>query len=308
MSAQVDNNKSGGNEMNGLKYIRTRCNLSLNSVADTLGVTRQALSMWETGKKDIPEQRKEQLADYFGIDKKYFGEITEEQKKVLLEKAMFRYIEDGQETYRYKPETGITGLGDIVAYFPPDEEQTMDEKYNAAQKKRKDILGRMDELMIGKKEYSITDQICSINRGERIFKDVSDLLQSMDIRNNYQKMLYYQTIAESLKAVKVAFGLITEEELVLNNQEDITIDNDVNVAKVALIIKECLDEKIDKIEIINREFQVNKKGKEEREKEKELVNKMSIEDGITYLEEKAKSLRRELEGRQIEKVTLGIKL
>ncbi|AMJ41438.1 hypothetical protein [Anaerotignum propionicum] len=77
---------------------------------------------------------------------------------------------------------------------------------------------------------------------------------------------------------------------------------------MALIIKECLDEKIDKIEIINREFQVNKKGKEEREKEKELVNKMSIEDGITYLEEKAKSLRRELEGRQIEKVTLGIKL
>lgn len=37
--------------MNGLKYIRTRCNLSLNELADILGVSRQALSMWETEKR-----------------------------------------------------------------------------------------------------------------------------------------------------------------------------------------------------------------------------------------------------------------
>jgi|GEM_PF-4262726 len=35
---------------------------------------------------------------------------------------------------------------------------------------------------------------------------------------------------------------------------------------------------------------------------------MSIEDGITYLEEEAKSFRRELEGRESEKVTLIIRL
>lgn len=75
--------------MNGLKYIRTRCNLSLNALADTMGITRQALSMWETGKKEIPEQRKEQLAQFFGIDKAYFGEITEAEKKELLERQCF---------------------------------------------------------------------------------------------------------------------------------------------------------------------------------------------------------------------------
>ncbi|MDD3137745.1 MAG: helix-turn-helix transcriptional regulator [Lachnospiraceae bacterium] len=82
--------------MNGLKYIRTRCNLFLNSLASTMGITRQALSMWENGKKEIPEQRKEQLAHFFGIEKAYFGEITELEKKVLLEKAMFRYKENGR--------------------------------------------------------------------------------------------------------------------------------------------------------------------------------------------------------------------
>ena len=86
--------------MNGLKYIRTRCNLSLNDVAEAIGVTRQALSSWENERKEIPEQRKKELADYFGIDAAYFGEIFEKEKKYLLEKAMFRYEEDGKETVK----------------------------------------------------------------------------------------------------------------------------------------------------------------------------------------------------------------
>ena len=77
--------------MNGLKYIRTRCNISLSELAEIIGVTRQALNSWENGKKDIPEQRREQLASFFGVEKEYFGEISEEKKKYLLEKAMFRY-------------------------------------------------------------------------------------------------------------------------------------------------------------------------------------------------------------------------
>ena len=54
--------------MNGLKFIRTQCNLSLNNVAQTLNVSRQIVSAWENGKKDIPKERKEQLANYFGIN------------------------------------------------------------------------------------------------------------------------------------------------------------------------------------------------------------------------------------------------
>lgn len=37
--------------MNGLKYIQTRCNISLNELAETIGVTRQSLSSWECNKK-----------------------------------------------------------------------------------------------------------------------------------------------------------------------------------------------------------------------------------------------------------------
>ena len=87
--------------MNGLRYIRKQCNFSLSQLAERLEVSRQIISAWENGKKEIPEMRKKQLADFFGIDKCFFDEISEEQKRILLDKAMFRYIEDGEETYRY---------------------------------------------------------------------------------------------------------------------------------------------------------------------------------------------------------------
>ena len=47
--------------MNGLRWLRIRCNLSTSELADQLGVTRQAVSSWESGKKAIPEKRKNQI-------------------------------------------------------------------------------------------------------------------------------------------------------------------------------------------------------------------------------------------------------
>ena len=52
--------------MNGLKFIRTRCNISLSELADTLDVSRQQVSAWETGIKPISQKRLSQLSKYFG--------------------------------------------------------------------------------------------------------------------------------------------------------------------------------------------------------------------------------------------------
>lgn len=149
--------------MNGLKYIRTRCNLSLNDVAEAIGVTRQALSSWENERKEIPEQRKKELADYFGIDAAYFGEIFEKEKKYLLEKAMFRYEEDGKETYRYKPQEGEKQLKRI--YFPGDDQLSLDERYIEAQKKKKELISDIEEaIKYTDNAGSIQSQIVCINR------------------------------------------------------------------------------------------------------------------------------------------------
>ena len=70
--------------MNGLKYIRTKCNYSQRALAEAMGVSRQAINMWENSKKLPSKERKEDLCNIFGIDNSdYFGELTVEQHQNL---------------------------------------------------------------------------------------------------------------------------------------------------------------------------------------------------------------------------------
>lgn len=75
--------------MNGLKYIRTRCNISLSELAEIIGVTRQALNSWENGKKDIPEQRREQLASFLVSKKNILGIYRKKKRNIFLKKRCF---------------------------------------------------------------------------------------------------------------------------------------------------------------------------------------------------------------------------
>lgn len=77
--------------MNGLKYIRTKCNYSQRALAEVMGVSRQAINMWENSKKLPSKERKEDLCNIFGIDNSdYFGEITDEQHQKLKELPIYR--------------------------------------------------------------------------------------------------------------------------------------------------------------------------------------------------------------------------
>ena len=50
--------------MNGLKYIRTKCNYSQRALAEVMGVSRQAINMWENSKKLPSKERKEDSMQY----------------------------------------------------------------------------------------------------------------------------------------------------------------------------------------------------------------------------------------------------
>ena len=76
--------------MNGLKFIRTRCNISLNELADILDVSRQQVSAWENGVEPISQKRLNQLSKYFGVDEKYFLDISEDDKEFIVSKALYR--------------------------------------------------------------------------------------------------------------------------------------------------------------------------------------------------------------------------
>lgn len=198
--------------MNGLKYIRIRCNLSLNDLAEAIGVSRQALSSWENEKKDIPVQRQEQLSSFFGIDKEYFGEITEKEKQYLLEKAMFRYEEDGRETYRYKPKEGKDAFKRI--FFLNDDEVSLDERFVEAQKKKKKVLEDIEDIIKWSDNAgSIQSQIGCINRGCQVYGMITSLMQEMRDTDVHFRMPFFYELNNVWKAMLVAYDLLDESEI-----------------------------------------------------------------------------------------------
>lgn len=50
--------------MNGLKYIRTKCNYSQRALAEVMGVSRQAINMWENSKKASVKREKRRSMQY----------------------------------------------------------------------------------------------------------------------------------------------------------------------------------------------------------------------------------------------------
>ena len=103
--------------MNGLKIIRIRCNLSINDIADILGVSRQLVSAWENSRKEISAKRLRQLSEFFGIDEYFFGKITEEQKQQLDEKAMFLFRYHDKDIFKYKPDETVKDISRVMVYF-----------------------------------------------------------------------------------------------------------------------------------------------------------------------------------------------
>ena len=103
--------------MNGLKFIRTQCNISLSNLAMELGVSRQMVSAWENDKKELPQKRVEQLSQYFGLEEKYFGEIDDVQKQEILDKAMFRWGKPEEEYYLYRCNSSDGEMAGQSVYF-----------------------------------------------------------------------------------------------------------------------------------------------------------------------------------------------
>ena len=196
--------------MNGLKYIRTRCNLSLSELADMIGVSRQALSSWENGRKDIPEQRVEQLAEFFGVNREFLGEISDEMKNELIDKAMFRYDENGKEYYRFRPQEGVTSLDQTrVSFFFDNSQKSLDEEYILARHKKQEMLEAIKNIIKWTENAgSISAQIVCINRGCYVYGMINEMMEEMKKKDAHLKMPFFYELVDVWKAMLVAYGII----------------------------------------------------------------------------------------------------
>lgn len=156
--------------MNGLCFIRKRCNFSLSELACEIGVSRQAISSWENGKKAIPQKRKEQLSRLFGIEERFLEEITEEDMSVLLQMALYRCGTGNKEKYSFK-EKGKD-------YYYPDMPITLDEQLVNAKKRKTLLMERISASIDTVKEnVGLYIYINNINRMCEFYESLCDLLE-----------------------------------------------------------------------------------------------------------------------------------
>ena len=145
--------------MNGLKYIRTRCNLSLAELGDYIGVSRQTISSWENGTRGISKSNKSKLEAFFGIDSKYFNEISDEDKFEILTQPMFGYTDGEKKYYKYIPQNENANYE-----FLPEMEKSIDDAFADAVALKKAILGKIDNYIMHQEascEFIKTDMIRS---------------------------------------------------------------------------------------------------------------------------------------------------
>lgn len=202
--------------MNGLKYIRTKCNYSQRALAEVMGVSRQAINMWENSKKLPSKERKEDLCNIFGIDNSdYFGELTVEQHRKLKELPIYRIHSGGQsERFTFKPIKPDNVRYRAKRLLPNnDEELSLDEKCALKRLELKTLLDDISNYAVEKDVKNSFDNLSALNRTLHIFGQTLDIAKEARGKHPEYVMVYFYTILAVLDAMSISFGNVDESDV-----------------------------------------------------------------------------------------------
>ncbi len=262
--------------------------MSLSELAESLDVSRQALSSWENGKKQIPEKRREQLSKFFGIDAKYFGEISDSERQEVYDKAMFRYTVGDKEKFLFRRAYMPKDVMDILTYFPEEREITLDEEFIKAKEYKKRILSEIEEEMDGPASCDyLSGKISCIEKTCKSMERVMKLIKHRTEYPRHLRVYYGYELINISKAMLMALGIQSEEELVEYpaTEENNWCGEDVDYIKdLAEVIKKHWEY------VSSREVDRFNKAKQNRIKNLE-VNKDSQQVQIEKIEEDIKKMK-----------------
>lgn len=194
--------------MNGLRYIRNKCNLSLSELADKLGVTRQMVSAWENGRKAIPANRLKELSIIFGIEEEYLGEIEEAQLSDVDNRQVYLIRKPGKEEYRFDD---IGGAEESI--FPLSGEHTLDEEYIEVKKYRRRLMDEIQKHLSFDDNYYLYDEISMIRKMAFFYESVNKLIDAYDNQKRYLKVGFRYELMAVMDAMLLAYGLIDENRI-----------------------------------------------------------------------------------------------
>lgn len=200
--------------MNGLSFIRRRCNLSQGQLAQMLGVTRQAINLWENRREPLPEVRLRQLSDFFGLEPELFGEISEAQQDELLRQVCFLYRDaDGHDYYLFRknPEKPIGFLLSEKAGMP----LTQDEQMILDKRELEEMLDAIRRSVYPKDRprWTAADSIVAMNRMRNILGGLVEALEAIQRQPRERKMDCFYLLMQVELALALALGGIETEDL-----------------------------------------------------------------------------------------------
>ena len=175
--------------------------MSLNELADILDVSRQQVSAWENGVKTISQKRLRQLSEYFGVDEKFFLDISEDDKEFIVSKALYRRQDNEKEVYCFVKQGE---MADDFKYRPfsyPDFEESLDEHMIRAKRKKKDTIEGIQEAMgyFGKPN-KIIEEISAINRGCKVMMHLQNIWDKCQMRIRDQLVIWPEMLFSLLIA------------------------------------------------------------------------------------------------------------
>ena len=199
--------------MIGLKSIREKSNISKANLADRLGVTRQTVTLWESGRRAPSRKHLEMLSSFYGIEEKFFGKLDGELLAELNDKFMYRFTDETGEYYTFIPDDkkmafGFEGM-----------EKMLSERYQETEKQCRDVLKKVDDSIhdYSKYDYGLSDKILIAKRECGNVERYLDLFRVInkirDEKGSYLKVPLRYEIFSVLDAMMLAYGLYSEEEL-----------------------------------------------------------------------------------------------
>ncbi|WP_346683916.1 helix-turn-helix domain-containing protein [Anaerostipes butyraticus] len=231
--------------MNGFKYIRTDIlQMTMDELAEKLGVTKQSIYLWESWKKDVPSRRLKQLSEISGIPENYFlkQEISERDKLELNRFKLQKELKDAKNEAK---------------------EQSYDELLmkidcNNVELNIIDTLDKINRVIhynlpyFGKaKNISLDDKVKSMKRKIEAFNRFAEILYGNE--NQY-------FIFEMLRVMELFFDSNTKRKYYLSDITEITGDQlegeSLSVQKIYSIL--CEERSV----IIQREKEKIERGKE----------------------------------------------
>jgi len=221
--------------MNGLTYIRIRCNVSQTFLAQKLGVTRQAINLWENRETALPSKRLIQLKEFFGIDERYFGMLTDETRREIDATPAYRHEEDGHTYYCYVPHEEFCVCPDLKTLLVPPEGSmstfcegrnsnktaapliSVDDKYQLIRQELKELLSNIDELTeTSRYPMGTHEKLSSTYRILHIFSPLVESVREYTLSEEISpahRMLYYFMLQEVMAAIGIVYGSIDLTDL-----------------------------------------------------------------------------------------------